>query len=127
MLCSKAAVAPDVLIGKHKLAIQKSKWKKATGTWYGNPHGDANDGKGKHSNFFKIIFICNITVVLWKFKIYGRLIEKNGIYVLLCNYRRCMRIWQPSETETFPIKSISRECRSVQRRRLCSLLSGILN
>ena len=76
MLCSKAAVAPDVLIGKHKLAIQKTKWKKATSTWYGNPHGDGNDGKGKHSNFFKLIFICNMTVVLWKFKIYGRLIEK---------------------------------------------------
>jgi len=54
-------------------------------------------------------------------------LKKNGIYFLLCNYRRCMRIWQPSETETFPIKSISRECRSVQRRRrLWSLLSGIL-
>jgi len=37
MLCSKAFVAPDVLIGKHKLAIQKTKWKKDTRTWYGNP------------------------------------------------------------------------------------------
>ena len=75
MLCSKAVVAPDVLIGKHKLAIQKTEWKKATSTWYGNPHGDGNDGKGKHSNFFNI-FICNMTVVLRKFKIYGCLIEK---------------------------------------------------
>ena len=30
MLCSKADVAPNVLIGKHKLAIQKTKWKKAS-------------------------------------------------------------------------------------------------